>query len=280
MSGRIIEQGKIVDVGVGSFKDPANSAGLYIASSSLYQTYRVDRNRVKPICETLYQHLIEQVGTQNLGDARFRIVTYREDSMGFSQVNTKEYDNQERTYILITRDTLRSTRATILVRFLTYGGNIYVGVDTYILGQLNLCAFARKLVLTVIIPWFAIAPLSFIPGINQLLFFVYLCLIAFSWGGLIQRVLQVGDIKTALRLEFNKSLDLGSFNLDDVVMFIKSTLHTTVTSIRDVFEQEGLPIETLDAFVQNINVSNVNQTFTGSVGGVTGKGTVNVNPVT
>ncbi|MEH2049724.1 hypothetical protein, partial [Nostoc sp.] len=138
------------------------------------------------------------------------------------------------------------------------------------------CFKDRSIVLTVIIPWFAIAPLSFIPGINQLLFLLYLCLIAFAWAGLIQRILEVGDIKTALRLEFNKALDLGSFNLDDVAMFIKSTLHTTVTSIRDVLKQEGLPVETLDAFVQNIN----NQTFTGSVGGVTGTGVIynNVNP--
>ncbi|MEH2147491.1 hypothetical protein [Nostoc sp.] len=278
MTGRIVEQGKIVDVGVSSFKDPANLAGLYIDSSSLYQTYRVDRNKVKQVCERLYQHLVEQVNKQNLGDAKFHIVTYREDSTGFSQVSTREYDNQERTYILITRDTLRSTRATVLVRFLTYGENLYLGIGTYILGKLNLCAFIRKIVLTVIIPWFAIAPLSFIPGINQLLFIVYLCIIAFSWAGLIQRILEVGDIKTALRLEFNKALDLGSFNLDDVGMFIKSTLHITVTSIQDVFEQEGLPVETLDAFVQNINVSNVNQSFTGTVGGVTGKGVVNVNP--
>ncbi|MBH8572423.1 hypothetical protein I8752_05115 [Nostocaceae cyanobacterium CENA369] len=279
MTGRIVEQGKIVDVGVSSFKDPANSAGLYIASSSLYQTYRVDRNRVKQICERLYQHLIEKVSNQNLGDARFRIVTYREDSTGFSQVSAKEYDNQERTYILITRDTLRSTRATILVRFLTYGENLYVGVGTYVLGKLNLCAFIRKIILTLIIPWFAIAPLSFFPGINQLLFLLYLCLIAFSWAGLVQRIIEVGDIKTALRLEFNKALDLGSFNLDDVVMFLKSTLHTTVTSIRDVLKQEGLPVETLDAFVQNIN-NNINQNFTGPVGGVTGTGVVKVNPLT
>ncbi|MEH2050256.1 hypothetical protein [Nostoc sp.] len=145
MTRRIVEQGKIVDVGVSSFKDPANSAGLYIDSSSLYQTYRVDRNKVKQVCDKLYQHLVEQVSNQNLGDARCRIVPYREDSTGFSQVSAKEYDNQERTYIVITRDTLRSTRATILVRFLTYGENLYVGVGTYILGKLNLCAFIRKI---------------------------------------------------------------------------------------------------------------------------------------
>jgi hypothetical protein len=87
----------------------------------------------------------------------------------------------------------------------------------------------------------------------------------------------VGDLRTSLRLEFNKSLDLGSFNLDDVVMFVKSTLHATVTSIRETFEKEGLPVESLDAFVQSINVNNINQNFTGSVGGVTATGSVNLN---
>lgn len=282
MAGSIVEQGKIVDVGTSSFKDPANSAGLYIPSFSLYHTYRVDRNKVKQICDKLYQHLVEQVSKQNLGDAKSHIVTYREDATGFSQASVKEFDNRERTYILITRNTLRSTRATILIRFLTYGDNLYVGVDAYILGDLNLCAFMRKIILTIIIPFFVIGPLSlillFIPGIGQLLLFLYLCFMALSWGGLIQRIVQVGDFKTALRLEFNKVLDLGSFNLDDVVMFMKSTLYTTVTSIRDTLKQEGLSVETLDAFAQQINVSNVNQTFNASVGGVTAKGNVHNNP--
>ena len=261
MTEKIVAQGKTVDIGTSSFKDPANSAGLYIASFSLYQIYRVNRSKVRQACESLYQHLVEQVNKQSLGDARFRVITYREAPTGFNQVSNKEYDNQERTYILVTRDTLRSTRATILVRFLTYGENLYVGVDTYILGKLNLCAFIRKILLTIIIPFFAIGPLSiifvsFIPGLSQFLLLVYLCIVALAWGGLIQRVIQVGDIQTALRLEFNKALDLGSFNRDDVVMFIKSTLYTTLTSIRDVFEQEGLPIESLDAFIQTINTSN------------------------
>lgn len=277
MTRGIVEQGKVVNVGVNSFKDPANSSGLYISAFSLYQTYRVDRSRVKQICESLYEHLIEQISRRNLGDARFRVVTYREDSMEFSQISANEYDNEERTYVLITRNTLRSTRATILVRFLTYGDNLYVGVDTYVLGKLNLFAFILKIFLTIVIPWLAIAPLSFFPGLNVLLWLLYLCLIAFSWRGLIQRIQQVGDLRTSLRLEFNKSLDLGSFNLDDVVMFVKSTLHATVTSIRETFEREGLPVESLYAFVQSINVNNINQNFTGSVGGVTATGSVNLN---
>ena len=258
MTEKIVDRAQIINVGVGSFKDPAYLSGLYIASLSIYQTYRVDRDKVQDIQEKLYQHLLNKLEKQKLGDAQFRIFNYREEPMILSQVNSDEYDNADRTYFLITRDTLRSTRATILVRFLTYGENLYVGVDTFMLGKLSIFALITKVVLTVIIPFLVAAPLSFIPGINLLFWLLYLCLNAFTWRRLIQRILQLGDIGMACRLEFNKINDVGSFNFDDIIMFVKSSLFMTVTSIRDVFEQEGLPIESLNAFIQSINNINVN----------------------
>ncbi|MEH2078073.1 MAG: hypothetical protein V7K57_27365 [Nostoc sp.] len=254
MSINIVGRGQVVDVGVTSFKDPAKSAGIQIYSSSLYQTYHVSRDKVKQICERLYNHVVDDLNGRNLGDSRFRIITFRE---GVNLVRDHRYDNQERTYIVITRDTLRDTRATILVRFLTYSDNLYVGVDTYVLGKFNIFAFIRKVLLTVLLPWFAITPLSFVPGLNVLLWLIYLCILFLAWWGLIQRIRQVGDLGTALRLEFSKVLDLGYFNLDDVTMFTKSNLYTIVTSIKDVFKIEKLPIESLDAFIRNINNINI-----------------------
>jgi hypothetical protein len=258
MSIRIAELGSIVDVGVSSFKDPARSAGLYISSFRLYQTYHVERDKLPQICDKLYTYIIDELSRRNLGDSRFRIITFKEGLPGINFVRNDKYDNQERRYIVITRDTIRSTRATILVRFLRYSDNLYVGVDTYVLGELNIFAFIKKILLTVFLPFFAIAPLSIIPGLNILLWLIYFCILFLAWWGLVQKVREAGDLSTALRLEFTRVLDLGSFNLDDVMMFIKSNLYTVVTSIKDVFELEGLPIESLDAFVRNINNININ----------------------
>jgi hypothetical protein len=36
-------------------------------------------------------------------------------------------------------------------------------------------------------------------------------------------------------------------------MFAKSTVHLAVMTIRDVFSEESLPIDSLDSFIQSIN---------------------------
>ena len=66
----------------------------------------------------------------------------------------------------------------------------------------------------------------------------------------------------------NNEVNFGTFDIDDSMMFLKPTLHTAIWAIRDILNEEELPIQTLDEFMQNINI---NQTFTGSVGSVAAK---------
>jgi E3 ubiquitin-protein ligase DOA10 len=131
--------------------------------------------------------------------------------------------------------------------------------------------------LTVVVPGLVIILLSFIPGLNVLLWFVYVCIIGLVWWRLIEKIIEGCHVKTALRLEFNKSLDLGSFNLDDVLIFIKSNLYTMVTLVEDVFKEAGLPVDSLDAYRRSIN--NININTAGGAISMTGGSTIGVGNV-
>ena len=92
---------------------------------------------------------------------------------------------------------------------------------------------------------------------------------------LIKRLLQnSGNFKYCLRQAFRGSLNVQSFNWDDVIAFFKSPLQTSVDTVSVVLKEEGIKTEALEAFVQNINVNN---NFEGSVGTVVGNVEGNVN---
>lgn len=65
-------------------------------------------------------------------------------------------------------------------------------------------------------------------------------------------------IGLALRLEFYKELTNDQFDYDDIVMFSKSMMYTVSQAIREVFSSEGVSVESLDKYVENINNININ----------------------
>jgi hypothetical protein len=70
-----------------------------------------------------------------------------------------------------------------------------------------------------------------------------------------------------LRKSFNKGLDLGTFNLDDILVFFKYVNPQILNSIRDVLIANGVNENTLEAIdrqIQNINyVTNINNSDSG-----------------
>ena len=145
-----------------------------------------------------------------------------------------------RKYLLVTRDTIHGNRTTVFMRFLEYGDNLYLGLDVYSLGRINWLWFSGRVLLTLIMFPFIWA---LIPAL----------VIGFLWWKIVWRMLYERKIWLALRQEHPGKIGIGPFDYDDVVMFSKSTLHLAVMAIRDVFDEEGLPIESLDYFIQQIN---------------------------
>lgn len=241
--------------------DPTDFAGLYLPGYSLYQTYAIDALKAENLSEKLYDYVSGKVQARSLGDAKAQLVIYQDE------IHRKD----QRKFIVVTRDTLRETRATVFIRFLRYGDNVYLGIDTYILGGLNKFVFNLIFFLTVILPLFCF-PIAYEyfknEGIVETFLFGFFSIFSIvflaCWGNTIQYFLKCGSISLALRQAFPGGLNAGSFNTDDIIMFVKSTLHMATMAIRDVFEQEDLPIDSLDAFVQNIN--NINNISTSGGG--------------
>jgi hypothetical protein len=177
-----------------------------------------------------------------------------------------------RPYIVVSYETSRSTRCNMFIRFLPFGDNLYIGVDSYVLGPLNWWDIILRLILTLIPLGIMYVYLSITRFINLLQFpsrssgdsgmGVFFCLIPlllfilFLWIDTIRAVRHHGDLQLALRQTSNLLPSDHSFDNDDVLAFLKSSLLLIVFSIRDVFQKYDIPIRSLDeTIVQNINHS-------------------------
>ena len=277
--------------------DPADGAGTELPAFRLYQTYHVGKDKAHRICQKLYERVFQQVNNGSLGSAKPRLIKYIERFFVPISNYDEVYEHTEsRKYIVITLDTSQDIRTTIFMRFLNYGDYLYLGVDAYLLGKVRWRVVIKKIFISAItlISFLLIKSLTYnqyilkqngdLLDFTGVFWWFYIIFIIFFWWELVRRISQNFKIQQknfslmfALRQAFQGSLNLNSFNVDDVMAFLKSTLQTGVMAVRDVLNEEGLPVDTLDAFIQNINVNN---NFDGSVGTVVGnvQGNMNINP--
>jgi hypothetical protein len=237
---------KTIKIGRGflglNLDSPTDGAGLELPAFSTYQTYHVDRNKVDRICEKLYSNVLDSVGQGSLGSSKARLIKYRDN-----------ISLEERKYIIISHNTASKTRISVFIRFLSCGDNLYIGLDTYVLGGL--------------------AEIKFFLAILVILLFL---VPVFIWIKALSRIRHEGDFWIAMRQTFPGKMVSGPFDFDDIVRFSKSALHSSAIAIREVMVDEGLPIDNLDSFVQNINNINVstgggNLSMTGSTIGMSNK---------
>jgi hypothetical protein len=104
--------------------DPADGAGLEVPAFRLYQTYEVEQKKAKEICGNLYRYVFKKVSSGGLSDTKILLIKYVESFTDFNNTGGPCVD--VRPYIVITRNTLRGTKATILVRFYDYGNHLYL----------------------------------------------------------------------------------------------------------------------------------------------------------
>ncbi|MFK8185251.1 MAG: FHA domain-containing protein [Phormidesmis sp.] len=227
----------IIKLGFSWFKAgaPADGVGLKIRAFDLQHTYRLDQkeNNIDSICEKLYVRVYQAVSEGRLGDSKVRPVIYAKDT-------AKAPDR--RRYILITRDTVHGNRSTVFVRFIEFGENLYVGLDVYTLGDVSWFKVLKKGAITAAL--FFLSPLTL---------FLSLFSIPIIWWKLFWRISYEKNVMLAIRQEFPGTIGGGPFDYDDVFMFSKSTVSLIVKTVRNVFEEEKLPLESLDAFIQQIN---------------------------
>lgn len=231
-----------VDLGWKRFKigSPEDGVGLRLNRFNLHQTYSVESSKIELVCDKLYERVYQSVKGGTLGDAKARFLRFR-----------KKEDS--RTYILVVRETIHGNRTTAFIRFFGYGDNLYLGFDVYTLGDLEWWGLRGVLARVILTAILLMGFLTIFP----------LFIIVIIWWKLIWRTFYEGNLGLAFRQEFPGAIGGGPFDYDDVIMFAKSAAHLSVTKIRDVFEEEGLPVDSLDLFIQNIN----NSSFSIDTGG-------------
>ncbi len=224
---------KLIQLSRSGISSPTDGAGISIPNFSLATTIQIDRTEASRICKKLYQNVDQKVRGGILGNARSRIVTYV-----LGTLNTKK----SRDYILVTHNTDDDIRTTIFIRFLESGDNLFVGIDTYMLGKANRRTVYWRLLLTI-----------FLISLSLVTIFLSLIPAYLMWSKVSKRWSYEGSFGLALRQEFPGRMVFSAFDEDDILMFIKTTLHTALGSIEQVFQEEGLPIDSLDAFMKQVD---------------------------
>jgi hypothetical protein len=210
---------------------PADGVGIRLPAFDLNQTYAVKRERLHDLCKHLYQQVYESVSNGKLHDSKVRLLKYTKDSL---------LQSDTRTYLVITRDTIHGNRTTVFMRFHEFGDNLYVGLDVYSLGGIRWLTFLLRVGAT----------LALLPSIP---FLIPIVPIAILWWKIIWRVNYEKKLWLAIRQEHPGKIGFGPFDSDDVIMFSKCTVHLAVTTVRDVFKEFDLPVDSLDEFILGIN---------------------------
>jgi hypothetical protein len=277
-------------------QDPTEGIGGIIIPFSFSNIYDdVDKeSKLTEICAELYEKVLAKLKSGDLGkDIQFEITDYKDAKQGGNE--------SARRYLTITRETNRKTKITILARFLPYGNKLYVGVDSFVLGNTHWLKVIGMVALT-FVP-FACYIFTFIPSMIQSIyssfnpygssyqnnsigdtilgnFWYTLCcglpwlIFAFSflWLSTIRNFRHEGNLLLSLRQSFNQILNSRSFNIDDVLMTLKSILPLILSSIIEVFEKYDLSVKSLDEFAATIQTINNIQNVYGTGNAVAGAG--------
>lgn len=276
-------------------QDPTEGIGQLIIPFSFSNIYDdVDKDsKIGEICDELYEKVLAKLNSGELGkDMRFEIYDYKDARQGDKE--------SARRYLVITRETKRKTRITILARFLRYGNKLYVGVDSFILGDTNWLQIIGFTALT-ILP-FSCYIFTLVPAVIQnilasldpfgnsssgsagsiflfALQYTFCCILPWLiftvvslWLNSIRNFRHEGDLLLALRQSFNQILNSRSFNTDDILMTLKSVLPLILSSIREVFQKHNIPVKSLDEFAATVQTVTNIQNIYGSSNAVAGAG--------
>lgn len=259
-------------------RDPLEFAGIRQNRFCISFTYEVGKKMLPQICDELYSEVVKRAQEESVSKVSIEVNDYLDAS--------QQGKEQPRRYIVISRETNRSTRCGIFVRFLPFGDHLYIGVDSYVLGAIDWIALVVRLILTLIPLFILFSYLSFVNFINSFsspfssspfssrsssgldagLFCCFIPLLLFVvllWVDTIKAFRQHGNLWLALRQSASLLPSGHSFDVDDTLMFFKSALPLIIFSVRAVLQKYNIPIKSIDDTI----IQNINNTVTISSGG-------------
>lgn len=230
-------------------QDPFESAGLLHPRFTYNGSYDLSGKRPQDVADEIRDEIHARLAAGNLSAARVEVLDLDDAGMR---------NEAPRRFVVASTDTARRTLVTVNAYFQPCGQHLYYSVRSYLLPPLSVW----KLLLAVL---FSLATLftaslwvtggGFAAGGVALA--VASAILAFGFRRLIRDLLAGDAPLTALRKQFPRRFDGGTFDVDDVAAFLKTNLDLTLGTIARVLEKHGIETGGLRAVVQNLQTINV-----------------------
>lgn len=248
-------------------QDPFETAGRQIRHFTFCGSYELCGEPGGQVAEEIQTEMVQRLVHGNLADAAVELIDYSDAGFG---------DEPARRFVVTHTDTRRRTLVTVNAYVRAYGQHLYYSVRSYILPPLSIW----KLLLGVLFTYIAFTRVDDVMATagfysRKQAFVVAVAVVAFAFRKLIRNLLAGDPVVTALRKQFPRRFDWGTFNDDDVAAFLKTSLRLTLGTIAAVLEEHGIGAAGLRAIVQNLQTINV-QTGGGSIVGAVFGGAGNV----
>lgn len=244
----------------------------------------LESSTIQQVRADIYTEIIQRLQAGQLDDPHASKFTYR--LIEYSDVKHRNQD-RERIYLRIERETLRGTLTTVLFRVYKHGDYLYISADSYAIGALKfwsaafhsllLIIFFFALGLPAVASFFAmLASLSdpytaslglmgFFSGLG--LGFLYWLYISTFWINVIKALFQSEGFLPSLRQGFYQDVTSNSFDVDDVLMFLKVLWPLIIGAIQAALAKNGIHLKTERDYLQEIAENSANQGITVNTGG-------------
>lgn len=229
--------------------DPFELVGAQQRDFSIAAAYFVAGTDHQQLHAALFERIIDNAARGLAPDVSLKLLDIDDATTGSRE--------PPRRYLILKTQTRRQTRLTTYVTCMSYGEYMYLSLESFLLGKLNLLA-------AVLTPLFYLAlfvTLAYTAHWTLLLFGVAIG--GWLMAGALVELLQGKSVGHVLRKRFSKPASSGSFDIDDSFMFLKSTNELVLRSVQEVFAERGIPTDMVSASLMKIN----NVTATARVGG-------------
>ncbi|NMG20956.1 hypothetical protein [Brasilonema bromeliae] len=219
--------------------------------------------------EKMYENIVNNLnGLISLNDKEEGVKTiYVFDKYEDFFLKTQFRPDRERMVIRITRITPRETRVSTICRIYTTGTHIYIALDSYLLGKINIFSLViHTLLLLIFVPMFFTGLLGFLgalvlllptlfnpSNINALLAvfsglllpFIPGLYLYFSWFPVVKALLNKESFKAALKHRFHNRRFTNLFDEDDGLTYLKSVTPFIIDQITNALASYGIKDETI-----------------------------------
>ncbi|MDQ1294240.1 MAG: hypothetical protein QG608_2123 [Actinomycetota bacterium] len=173
----------------------------------------------------------------------------RLNSLSVDYSDEKVRYEESRRYIRVQMRTVRDTQVTTLFRCYTAGPYLYVAADSYRLGGLRISALVLRLLVTLMLFVWALPAAIFTFGSSLVFFAVFFW---WSWRTVVRGAMS-GRTADALRSVFPKTAKESSFDLDDILIYLKTLMPSITASFRESCAHHGVDLTSIDEAIVELN---------------------------